>query len=314
MYVRSLRRIMEFFTAGEMPDILHDLCAWAVPILPREYLTERQTRFPPGEWERLKFERRQRNALGVFVAHEWIEVSTIRQEALRGRYPASNPEWELFEVPPEFMAELPPVIVYYWFAMANDPLSSLWAVFASEWVTIIAKRVLWIARDGRLFLLPDNIRQALRSFSYQPFLVLADDDATVDLLLDALDRIDWSRVPVAQGHRYSRGWNHSPGLTCNASTAASGYWLTYEFGRGQVVQTEFLRVSPRRALPATAGMVCRQPVRADRRARPEITAGVIPGLNSPKGEEEDVVMAEVPGEREESTPPPKKRGLCSGWT
>lgn len=62
------------------------------------------------------------------MAHDWIEVSMFRREAPRGRYPAFIPEWEQFEVLPDFMAELLPVIVSKGFAMMNNPLSSLLVV------------------------------------------------------------------------------------------------------------------------------------------------------------------------------------------
>lgn len=308
-YVANLRRIVASLPAGQMPDLTDDLLAWSAPILPAQFMTQKQNYFPRGEWEKLKFERRQRNALGVFVAHEWIETANFVRDALRARYPPIPSWWEQYEVPPGLMAEIPPVIVYYGFAMIDDPSSPLWSVFTAEWLTIVAKRLLWNAREGRLFLLPDKVRHDLRDFEYHPALGLQFSDPSVSMLLDAMDAVDWSRVPAAQGHRFSREVNHSPGLTSDKSTKTSGYWVSCDGDTAKVTQTDLLRVHVTRALT-------RNSLRGARGSRGRKSRGVSMSHQARctrRRDEEDVVMTDKQDESDtQASPPSKRREILPG--
>lgn len=88
------------------------------------------------------------------------------------------------------MVKIPPVIAYYGLAVIDYPLSPLWSVSTAERLTIVAKRLLWSAREGGLFLLPDKVRTDLRHFGYHPALGLRFSTISVSLLLEAMHTVD----------------------------------------------------------------------------------------------------------------------------
>ena len=91
---------------------------------------------------KLKFERRMRNRMGLFAAHEWVEVTIFERSVLNTRYPEVPPWFAQYEVPADFIAEVPPCWVYCGLSLLEDPQSARWMVFLSEWLAIVAKRFL----------------------------------------------------------------------------------------------------------------------------------------------------------------------------
>lgn len=89
--------------------------------MPPGYDVELERRRDPVMHGKLKFERRMRNRMGVFIAYEWVEVTSFERVTLHTRYP-DLPTWlDQYEVPAYFIAELPPCLVYYGLCMMEDP-------------------------------------------------------------------------------------------------------------------------------------------------------------------------------------------------
>ena len=87
------------------------MMAWDTPLMPQNYAVELERGKDPVMHGKLKFERRMRNRMGVFIAYEWVEVSSFERVVLRTRYPDLSTWFDQYEVPADFLAELPPCLV-----------------------------------------------------------------------------------------------------------------------------------------------------------------------------------------------------------
>lgn len=81
-FVESPLRIVASLSAGQKTDVTDKICELCASILPTEFMNWKQNRFYRGEPEKLKFERRERNALEVFVACR--ELLRIYSQSLEG--------------------------------------------------------------------------------------------------------------------------------------------------------------------------------------------------------------------------------------
>ena len=90
-YVANLRRILE-----NLPDRVEEpaveYLTWDKPILPPRFKEYVEREGNPGYYDKLKYERRMRNALGILVAYEWIEATTFQPRPRYERYP-QIPHW-----------------------------------------------------------------------------------------------------------------------------------------------------------------------------------------------------------------------------
>ena len=84
----------------------------------------------------------------------------------------------------------------------EDPQSPRWMVFLSEWLAIVAGRVLRYAHEGRLFILPTMVVEWLRRLNLTRILGSAEAQQRLQVLLTLDGDIDWPRVPYAQGHHF----------------------------------------------------------------------------------------------------------------
>lgn len=75
--VANLRRILDNLPK-RAEEAAVEYLAWDKTILPPRFEEYMEREGNPGCYDKLKFERRMRHALGVFVAYEWIEVTTFR--------------------------------------------------------------------------------------------------------------------------------------------------------------------------------------------------------------------------------------------
>ena len=113
--------------------------AWDKPILPLRFESYVERESNPGYYEKLKYERRLRNALGVFVVYEWIEATTFEPRSRYERYP-QIPHWfSQYEVPVDFVAEVPPCLVYLGLSLNDSPQSPRWMILLSEWIAIVVQ-------------------------------------------------------------------------------------------------------------------------------------------------------------------------------
>ena len=121
-YVANLRHIMAgLCDREEEPSV--PMMAWDTPLMPPNYAVELERRKNPVMHGKLKFERRMRNRMRVFIAYEWVEVTSFERVVLHTRYP-DLPTWlDQYEVPADSLAELPPCLVYHGFSMIEDPQS-----------------------------------------------------------------------------------------------------------------------------------------------------------------------------------------------
>lgn len=71
------------------------------------------------------------------------------------------------------------VIFCYCFAMIEDFSSPFSSVSTADWLTIVARHLLWSARKGRLLLLPNRVRRDRRGFEYYAAVVLQHSSASV---------------------------------------------------------------------------------------------------------------------------------------
>lgn len=86
LYVANLRRILDNLRLRE-EEPSEALLAWEGAILPDGFThTPERLRDPP-MLGKLKFERRMRNRMGVFVVYEGVEVTTFKRSVLNTRYP-----------------------------------------------------------------------------------------------------------------------------------------------------------------------------------------------------------------------------------
>lgn len=98
-----------------------------------------------------------RNAYGVFVAYEWIAATCFEPRSWYERYPQITHCFSQYEFPADFVAEVPPCLVYFGWSLNDSPHSLRWMIFLSEWVDIVAKRFIWSSLDGRLHVVPSVI-------------------------------------------------------------------------------------------------------------------------------------------------------------
>ena len=191
------------------------MMAWDTPLMPPNYAVALERRKNLVMHGTLNFERPMRNGMGVFIAYEWVEVTSFERVVLRTRYPDFLTWFDQYEVPADFLAELTPCLVYHGLSMREDPQSSKWMVFLSEWLAIVAKRFIWSTYDGRLYVLPTAVTEWLRCLDLARVLGSAVLQERLQALLDLHERVDWSRVPYNQGHHFDNPGvgNHSPGST-----------------------------------------------------------------------------------------------------
>ena len=253
-YVANLRRVMEGLRdREEAPSV--SLMAWDTPVMPPGYDVELERRRDPVMHGKLKFERRMRNRMGVFIAYEWVKVTSFERETLNTGYP-EVPKWfDQYEVPADFVAKLPPCLVYYGLSMREGPQSPKWMVFLSEWIAIIAKRFIWSTYDGRLYVLPTAVVEWFRRLDLTRVLGTAVLQERLLALLDVHDSVDWPRVPYSQGHHYDnhRVCNHSPGRRHDAGTPLTGNLVRIGVGTLDVTQPELMRGRPEQATGGSVG-------------------------------------------------------------
>ena len=83
-YVANLRHIMAGLRDREdEPSV--SMMACDTPLMPPNYAVELERRKNPVMHGKLKFERRMRNRMGVFIAYEWVEVTSFERVVLRTR-------------------------------------------------------------------------------------------------------------------------------------------------------------------------------------------------------------------------------------
>ena len=127
-------------------------------------------------------------------------MTTFERSVLNTRYPEIPAWFAQYEVPADFIAEVPPCLVYCGLSLMKDRHSPRWMVFLSEWLAIIAKRFLWSAYEGRLYIFPTTVVEWLRRLDLSNVLGGAERQGRVPALLDLHETVDWPRVPYAQGH------------------------------------------------------------------------------------------------------------------
>lgn len=81
-YVANLRRMLDNLP-NRVEERAVEYLAWDKPLLPPRFQNYVEREANPGYYDKLKFERRKRNALGIFLAYEWIEATTFQS---RSRY------------------------------------------------------------------------------------------------------------------------------------------------------------------------------------------------------------------------------------
>ena len=130
-YVANLRRNLDNLPERiEEPAV--DYLSWDKSILPPRFEEYVERESNPGYYDKLKFERQMRTALGIFVAYEWIEATTFQPRSRYERYP-QIPHWfSQYEVLADFLAEIPPCLVYFGLSLNDSPCLPRWMVFLSE--------------------------------------------------------------------------------------------------------------------------------------------------------------------------------------
>ena len=241
-YVANLRRLLDNIPERvEEPAIAY--MAWDKLILPLGFKRYVERESNPRYYEKLKYGRWMRNALGVFVAYEWIEATTFEPRSRYEWYP-QIPHWfSQYEVPADFVAEVPPFLVYFGLSLNDSPQSPRWMIFLSEWIAIVAKRFIWSSVDGRLYVLPTMVVKWIRKLDLEGILGGSWVCEQLDALLDIHDRFDWPRVPYSQGHHYDRvdRANASPGRRDDVGDSRAGNWIRFDREAFVSLQPEFMQ-------------------------------------------------------------------------
>ena len=120
MYVAGLKRVMDNPRNREEEPAVQ-LMAWSEAIFPPGFESQPERRRDPAMHIKLKYECRTCNRIGVFVAYEWVEITAFERDVLTARYPELPAWFAQYEVPADFLAELPPCLVYYRMSMIADP-------------------------------------------------------------------------------------------------------------------------------------------------------------------------------------------------
>lgn len=171
-------------------------------------MTQKQNSFSPGDVEKLRFEKYERNAVDVCMGGF--------RGSLSGRFFAIGAAWR-----------------FSWFNDVGSSVNSLLRLCDERRSFTTPVRV--VCRCGEASSLKctqgkgptgtRTFRSFLRDLEYCLALVLNFSDYSVPICLGAMDKVDCSRVPVPQGHRFDRGMKPSSEQDRKKSTESSGYWV-----------------------------------------------------------------------------------------
>ena len=102
-YVANLKQIFDTLRVREEEPTVA-MMTWDRPLLPADFSRSVDQRRDPAMHTKLKFERRMRSRTGLFVAYEWMEVTTFERTVLSTRY-SEIPAWfAQYDVPADFIA------------------------------------------------------------------------------------------------------------------------------------------------------------------------------------------------------------------
>ena len=145
-----------------------------------------------------EYETRQRHRLQFFVPDFCKEANWLDRHRLHERYVALPDWWDGYELPYGLRAETPRVVAYFTRRLITDDRDVMWSVLRSEWAAEAMKEVLLAARAGRMYWLPEYVRDDVSAITIASIFRRCAEDVVDDALalFDFIRRADWSRCPA----------------------------------------------------------------------------------------------------------------------
>ena len=155
--------------------------------------------YAPLAWRR--YEREMRHRYGVLLCYFQTEATCLTAEAVRRRYLGVPTWWHEVEVPYQFLAPMPCVVAYcahLWRHPEKVPGADV--MLRSEWAFRCAEHLLLECCAGRLFWIPHQLREDIRSLGlHREFTGMTGAQklwpGRLNKVLRLIDRIAWSRLP-----------------------------------------------------------------------------------------------------------------------
>lgn len=241
VYVANLKWIFDILRIRE-EEPSQAMMAWGSALLPEDFTRLSDRMGDPALHTKLKSERRMHNRTGLFVAYEWVEVTTFERKVLNTRYPVTPAWFAQYEVPANFIAEVQRRAVYFGLNMMEDTQSACCVVLLSEWLINVAGRLLRYAFNGRAHILPIMVVEWWRRLNLTHGLGSAEAQRRLQDLLDLLEAIHWPRLPYAQEHHFENTWSahYSSGRQNGAGRPDRDNWVRLASGTLRLDQPEFL--------------------------------------------------------------------------
>ena len=144
-----------------------------------------------------EYETRQRHRLQHFVPSFCTEANWLDRERLSERYVALPDWWADYEMPYGTRMETPRVVAYFSRRLIADERDAMWCVLRTEWAAEALKEVLLAARAGRMYWLPERVRDDIATISVRRIFRACREDVIEDAekLFGFIRRADWSRCP-----------------------------------------------------------------------------------------------------------------------
>ncbi|PXF47025.1 hypothetical protein BWQ96_03215 [Gracilariopsis chorda] len=242
---------LETFAWGNVPVARQEALCWVRPILRAEFRFLPRTTRSAFLQDFIRDERRWRARFGYFVPYQNTEIERIAARHRRGRYVTLPEWWSSLEVCWGCFVELPPVLTYLGSSMLWDPRSGLWSVVVSEWAVRVAAYILAEAYDQyRLWYIQPRVRAGIRSLD---LLVPLGAEANVEemlSLLDYIEGVDWTAVPLANAQRNHSRSGSGPGLGPNTPLAGDYIFFDpWDFRELTRAEAESYRDAPREGDP-----------------------------------------------------------------
>lgn len=134
----------------------------------------------------MKWKRFERSRTGFLVPYQCLEVILVRLIVRGTRYVPIPEFWGLFECPCGMIIEIPWAVTYIRSLLVDDPMSGLWAVVLTEWVSKYSAFLLWDSYETYRTVFGTCQHPAVNSFLssiYSMCWVPTSNSASCDILL-----------------------------------------------------------------------------------------------------------------------------------
>lgn len=146
-------------------------------------------------------------ARSYLLPYQCLEVYRVHRRVRVARYVPTPAFWEDLEFFRGVLVDIPLVVTCLPVRLINDPLSGLWVVFTTEWVTKYSTYLLRDLYDTYcLCYVPPLVREYIFSIDLSFVLCSASNHRVLLDLIDVIDEIDWTEIPLFQARRDTLRW------------------------------------------------------------------------------------------------------------